>query len=384
MTAFASATPLVLTGSVRRVAFLVLAFACLLAGAEVFTNGVEWFGHRLGISQSATGSILAAMGTALPETTIPVIAIIEGGTAAEHVGVGAILGAPFMLATLAMFFVGASVLWFADRRVAGTALRFDRHATNRDLSFFLVGYTLAFLAALVPHGLALGPVPVRDAIAGLLVALYLAYLALSLRAGELGDVEDIDDLHIGLFLERLLAALGVEPDRDHSADPHLVLTAVQTLVALALIIAGARLFVTEIEWASTAVGVPTAIVALIVAPVATELPEAFNSVLWLARDKDTLALNNITGAMAFQGTIPVTLGILFTQWDLSLAWGTTGFLNAFSVILAVIAGLVVFSRARLVGDGEFEPAPFLVGGVFYLAFLALTVYFVLHGAHLRA
>ncbi len=96
------------------------AFALLLAGAETFTNSVEWLGHHLGVSESATGSILAAVGTALPETMIPVIAIGSvlvgrGDQAADEIGVGAILGAPFMLATIAMALVGASVLYFGGR-----------------------------------------------------------------------------------------------------------------------------------------------------------------------------------------------------------------------------------------------------------------------------
>jgi cation:H+ antiporter len=114
--------------------------------------------------------------------------------------------------------------------------------------------------------------------------------------------------------------------------------------------------------------------------VATELPEAFNSVIWLARDKDTLALNNITGAMAFQGTLPVTLGILFTSWDLGLAWGTVGFLNAVSVLFAIVAGCIVLLRARRVGEADFDPIPFLGSGLFYVLFIGLAVYFVTLGA----
>ncbi len=371
-----------LAGSSGHVLLLLVAFALLLIGAEVFTNGVEWFGHRLGISESATGSILAAMGTALPETTIPVIAILNGHGAGNDVGVGAILGAPFMLATLAMFLVGASVLYFAGRRNNETDLHFNEDATKRDLTFFLIGYTLAFVAALVPHGTAVGPVPIRDLIAVVLVVLYLTYLYRSLQAGELSDSDDIDDLHVGLAVESVLDAVGNGADKDHSSDPHLVLTAFQTLIALGFIIEGAHLFVNQVEWVSTSIGIPTAVVALIVAPVATELPEAFNSVLWLARDKDTLALNNITGAMAFQGTLPVTLGILFTTWDLNLSWGTPGFLNAVSVVFAIMAGLVVLLRAHRVGEDSFNPTPFLSSGFFYLAFLVLTVYFVLYSAEL--
>ncbi|WP_324603245.1 hypothetical protein [Halarchaeum acidiphilum] len=122
---------------------------------------------------------------------------------------------------------------------------------------------------------------------------------------------------------------------------------------------------------------------LIVAPVATELPETFNSVLWLARDKDTLALNNVTGAMAFQGTLPVTLGLVFSDWNLHLRWGTEGFLNAISVLLAIVGALVVFFRARTAGEADrpdvLDPSPFLIGGLLYVLFLAVAVSFVLTG-----
>ena len=150
------------------------------------------------------------------------------------------------------------------------------------------------------------------------------------------------------------------------------------LFALVIIITGAHLFVSEVQWLSTHVlDVPIAIVALLIAPLATELPEKFNSVLWISRDKDTLALGNITGAMAFQGTLPVTLGIVFTDWDLSLAWGTSGFLNALSVVLAVVSGGILYLRARSAAERPMKPRPFLIGGLFYLVFIAVVVYFVL-------
>src|SRR6056297_3234531 len=122
-----------LSGTVGNTVLLVGSFLLLLLGAEIFTNGVEWLGRRLGVSESATGSILAAVGTALPETMIPVIAILQGDVAAEEVGVGAILGAPFMLATIAMFLVGVSVYYFADRRVYDGEMRIDTVSTRRDI-----------------------------------------------------------------------------------------------------------------------------------------------------------------------------------------------------------------------------------------------------------
>ncbi|MFB6080454.1 MAG: sodium:calcium antiporter [Haloferacaceae archaeon] len=358
---------------------LLLAFLTLLAGAEVFTNGVEWLGNRLGVSESATGSILAAVGTALPETMIPVIAIVQarfgGGTqgAADAVGVGAILGAPFMLATIGMFLLGASTLYFQRRRSNGTDFHFKVQATKRDISFFMVGYTLAFAAALVRSP------TVSTVIGAGLVGLYLLYLYRSLTSGELAEEEDMEDLMFGKVLES--GPRAADGGRDHRSNPPTWLVLAQTLFALGLIVAGAHLFVGEVEFFATEViGIPTAVLALLLAPLATELPEKFNSIIWISRDKDTLAIGNMTGAMAFQGTLPVTLGILFTSWNLSLEWGTTGFLNGLSAVLAIVSGLILYVRTRNIDDGQNEavmsPYPFLVVGAFYALFVGILLYHV--------
>ncbi|MFD1634783.1 sodium:calcium antiporter [Haloplanus ruber] len=359
------------------IVLLVLSFLLLLLGAEIFTNGVEWLGHRLGVSESATGSILAAVGTALPETMIPVIAILQATfgsgaqAAADEVGVGAILGAPFMLSTIAMFLVGASVLYFGDRRSFGEQMHFNEVSTQRDLSFFLMGYTLAFAAAVIHDEL------VGYAIGAVLVALYLVYLVRSLQSGELVESDDLEELHLGQAVEGASNRLLDGESGPHADDPHVSLVVLQTLGALAVIIAGAHMFVGQTTWVSDEIlHMPAAVIALLIAPLATELPEKLNSVIWISRDKDTLALGNISGAMAFQGTLPVTLGILFTSWNLSLAWGTTGFLNAFSAILAIVSGGILYLRARNVDEGNMSPYPFLIGGVFYTLFIAVLLYHV--------
>ncbi|MFQ3295057.1 MAG: cation:H+ antiporter [Halobacteriales archaeon] len=366
-----TATPVVNT------VLLLGAFGLLLIGAEIFTNGVEWLGNRLGVSESATGSILAAVGTALPETMIPVIAILSARfgsgsqSAADSVGVGAILGAPFMLATIAMFLIGVSVLYFSNRRSYGKAFHFNDVSTRRDLTFFLTGYTLAFAAALIHSEI------ITTAIGILLVALYLTYLYRTLSAGGLVGSDDLEDLLVGRVVQKGRKPIPqIGANGNYASNPGTGITLFQTLFALGIIIAGAHLFVQEVEWAAGAIGVPSAIVALLLAPLATELPEKFNSILWISRDKDTLAIGNITGAMAFQGTLPVTLGILFTSWNLTLEWGTSGFLNSFSAILAIISGGILYMRARNVEQGNMHPRPFLIGGLFYLLFLIITVYHV--------
>src|SRR5215510_6566650 len=130
---------------------LAIAFVVILVGAELFTNGIEWFGHKLNLAEGAVGSVLAAVGTALPETTIPVVAILfTTGEHADDIGVGAILGAPFMLSTLAVAVTGVVVLAYRARRATGSQLDVDAAALGNDLRAFAGFYGLAVASAFLP------------------------------------------------------------------------------------------------------------------------------------------------------------------------------------------------------------------------------------------
>src|SRR5580765_3835228 len=141
-------------------AFLVAALGVLLGGSELFTNGVEWIGEGFGLSEGAVGSVLAAVGTALPETILPIIAIASGHASGEEIGVGAILGAPFMLTTLAMVVIAVAILIFARGGRRSRDLDIDRGVIRQDLGYFLVMYALAVVAGLlhvklIDYGLAI-------------------------------------------------------------------------------------------------------------------------------------------------------------------------------------------------------------------------------------
>jgi cation:H+ antiporter len=56
------------------------------------------------------------------------------------------------------------------------------------------------------------------------------------------------------------------------------------------------------------------VTALLLSPIATELPEVMNAIIWVRQGKTRLALANISGAMMIQATVPSGLGILFTPW----------------------------------------------------------------------
>ena len=298
---------------------LLLSFAVILVGALVFTNAVEWAGHRMAMGQGAVGSLLAAVGTAMPETLIPIVAIIGGAEGAEEVAIGAIIGAPFLLATIAMALVGTSALIYRNRRAQGTELRAHAPTLERDLVFFLLFFAL---------GVALGtfdlPGAAQVALAvGFLIA-YAHYVRRTLLGG--GEVQAVDTIG-PLFLDRT-------PQRD---DPKRGLIALQFVVGLGAIIGGAHLFVEELLHVAEDIGVEPLVLSLILAPLATELPEKANSFFWVRDGKDSLALGNITGAMVFQSTIPIAFGLAFTEWDLSRFAVVSGALGVAGGILAYVA-----------------------------------------------
>ena len=127
---------------------LVASLLIILLAAELFTNAVEWLGLHLRLNEGAVGSILAAVGTAMPETLIPLIAILFAtGASHEDIGIGAILGAPFMLSTAAFCVTGVAVLVFARSGRRPRDMVVNHEILRRDMGYFLVVYLLAIWRA---------------------------------------------------------------------------------------------------------------------------------------------------------------------------------------------------------------------------------------------
>ncbi len=282
----------------------IVSLLIILLCAEMFTNGIETFGEKLSLSQAVVGSILAAVGTALPETIIPLVAILlYKGEAGAQIGIGAILGAPFMLSTAGFFLVslGITAGYLLKRRKFEVLL--EENTFKRDFLFFLTSYSLAiFIPLLFPNHQIL-----HYLVALQLLINYAIYLYLTFRAESL-EVEAYKDLYFEKPLQWFKIKL--------SKRGIIFLAFVQSVTALVIMVKGAHLFVHSLEGISKEWGVSPLLFALIVAPVATELPEKFNSLLWALREKDVLALGNMTGAMVFQSTFPVSIGLVFTPWKI--------------------------------------------------------------------
>jgi cation:H+ antiporter len=350
---------------------LIASLGIILLAAELFTNAVEWVGHKLRLNEGVVGSILAAVGTAMPETLIPIVAILYIGDSGGHeVGIGAILGAPFMLATLAMFITGLAIVLFARGGRRTSEVRVNSRVLGRDIRYFMVAYIVAIAVAFVPYGGAFG-YWMRVAAAIAVIGVYVLYVY-----KHATDVEEGSSDTEGMSPAHALAEVSTDPTPgEHEAlaplhfrrgakDPHLAIVIIQLLVSLGVMLGGAYLFVEEVNHVAHSIGVPALILSLLIAPIATELPEKFNSILWVRQSKDTLALGNLTGAMVFQSAIPAAFGMVFSEWVL-----TQESFSAFvSAGIAIVAAGVIFGSLSITGR-KLTAQALLVGGLFYLVYV---------------
>lgn len=329
-------------------AVLELAGALLLVvvAADAFTNAIEWIDARTGLTSSAAGAVVAAIGSSLPETIVAFIALVLlHDQRSQAIGVGTVIGAPFMLGTAIFSLIG--ILAFVRRSAGDKAeLAIPVAPTIFGAALFFATFALALAASFTRARLA------HEAAALLVVCAYGAYLYYHLRVVEPEAEESPPPLRIA----------------PASKEPPMGLVVVQLCIALALTALASRWLVASLAQASLIFGISPFIIALFLSPIATELPEASSVVLWLRRGEDTLAMNNVLGAMMFQTSIACAIAMLATPWQLPTSAYVAG-----GIVLVCVAGLVIATAVRR----RVEPAVLAAAGLFYLAFVAVTA-FALH------
>lgn len=328
---------------------VLLLLALIVFACVVFTNAVEHLGKKLNLSEGAVGSVLAAVGTALPETIVPLVAIFQGFLCAEkavkceEIGVGAILGAPFLLGTLAMFVTGVSVYIFAFQGKRSFDMPVNTSVMKRDLTFFIIVYGISISASFFANNEI-----IKYIIVAMLIFLYFIYVYKTIN--DKSSSEEHHEELVPLFISSIFKVKNC-----------LASIIGQIVLSLGGIIVLAHIFVGKLEHISGLIGINPLVLSLIVTPIATELPEKANSIIWIRGEKDTLALGNITGAMVFQSCIPTSIGILLTQWSLKSC-------ELLSVALVYLSVLLIYFTI-IAFKGTLKPWALVLSGVFYLIYL---------------
>ena len=345
--------------------YFLISLVAILLSCIVFSNSVEWLGARLNLSHGITGSLLAAVGTALPETMVPLVAIFWGINketllkillgkqdplnSLNQISMGAIIGAPFMLCTVGFFIIGfSSWLYYKTGRRSAKTIKVDETVLERDLSFFIISFSLAYLAIFLNHFL-------RVALALILILLYVFYLYKTIKEESAQEYkgEDLEENLDPFFISVIFPKI----------KPTTFLISIQLIFSLCLLVVSAHSFVEVIKDISCSLNFPPFIISLLLTPLATELPEKFNSWMWIRQNKDTLAVANISGALVFQSTFPVTIGLLFTSWKIS------SFISYLTFIFCILSAIIVLYSLK---RKFLSYKTFLAGGVFYLLYICIV------------
>jgi cation:H+ antiporter len=332
---------------------IVLLLGCAVViylACEWFVNAVEWLGARLKVGPLAVGTILAAAGTALPESVVTLVAILFGSKhSGDDIGVGAALGGPLVVGTIAYAVTGVMLLSRRRTRVREMAGGIagaeppaapldgtDMGRLARDQTWFLAIFV-------VKVGLGLVAFAIKPWLGLLFFAAYAVYFWRETGgSGEHAADEDLEPLKL-------------QPRR---TSPSTSAVVAQTLATLVVIFLASQLFVRQLEWAGPAIGLSPIVVALLLSPVATELPEVMNAIIWVRQGKTPLALANISGAMMIQATVPSGIGLLGTPWHFDAPLVLAGV----ATLLSVIYLLVLFRTGRATAGR------LTVAAVFYVLF----------------
>lgn len=322
----------------------LLSAGTIYVACEYFVNGIEWLGQKLKLGATATGTVLAAFGTALPESAVTFVAVITGRTPeVRDIGVGAAMGGPLVLATIAYAVVGVA-LWSNHRKLGrnDTRVKAGESRLARDQAWFLSIFV-------VKCGLGLIAFAFKPWLGVLFLIAYGFYVWRELKHDDDTAVEEA------------LEPLKLQP---RAATPSFTAVALQAVLSLLVIAAASHIFVSQIETIGVAMHLPPHLVALVLSPVATELPETMNALIWVRQGKERLALANISGAMMIQATVPSALAIFATPW----------LFDAPLVVSGVMTMLAIVYLWRLFRRGRVDGRALIPVGLFYAAFAAYAAW----------
>ncbi len=328
----------------------ILSIVVVIISGFFFNNAMEWLGKRFELSEGAIGSFLSITGTSIPLCIIPLIAFIFlRGVETIQIGIGAIIGIPFVLSTLAFAITGWTIISLAKKDERAIEIDADYIIISRDLKFFLITYSFAIFA-----GLLADKVP-KVFIGFVLLVVYGYYIYRNVIYEERVS----EELRNPLFFS------------SRRGETTLEIIIFQLISSLISLIGGSWLFIHAMKEIVVLTGGAESqlvglILAIIFVPIIIEIPSRFNLIAWLKESKDTLALGDIISSMIFQSCILVMLGILFSPWKLQ---GIALFVGGIPIVVTALIYITMTIREKI------NPYVLLGSGGFYLIFI-VALFFI--------
>ena len=302
---------------IKQLAILIIGFALLVKGADLFVDGASGIAKKFGISELIIGLTIVAMGTSAPEAAVSIAAAAKGSAG---ISIGNVIGSNIMNIFIILGVVAAIV-----------PLKIERSTVRYEMPF-----TILVTAVFVLMG--------RDGLitrldgailwAGLL--LYIAYL---LRQAKQKPAE---------------APAQAETAAEAAAEVPAEAPSIWKLIALT--IAGLAVILVSSDYAVDAAvalakifNISDRVIGLTIVALGTSLPELVTSVTAALRGNADLAVGNVVGSCIFNllfvlGTSALILPILCAPNFLSDAYVAVG-----ATVLLLIFGYTQMKIARWEG-----------------------------------
>lgn len=321
----------------------LIGLCVIIVSSELFTNSIAWAGIRFGLNRGIMGKILKSAGPALPETIIPVIAVIAiPGEHGQQISTGAILGTPLMLSSLAFGLAAAAALIYRRADKKPLDFKTDEKSLFNDLVFFSAAITAALIISFFS-------IPVKKAMGFLFLVAYAVYVYWFKR--KYRDKEEDHALRDLYFSKK--------------KNPEGRLVLLQAGVSVIGMAAGALFFTSGIEHFSSAVKTPAFVLSVLISPVAVKIPRVLNMLSRVKNSKEGPALADIGAALVFQGTVMIFAGIMATDWILISPQAKL------AVVFSVVSGLTAAAFIKL--NKKINAYLFLQGAVFYVLFVVAAL-----------
>ena len=234
---------------------LVIGFAMLIKGADIFVEGAAGIAAKFGIPQLVIGLTIVAMGTSAPEAAVSITAAMKG---TADITVGNVIGSNILNV---LIILGVTAVIVAVE---------VQHSTIR----YEIPFVAVVTVALLVMGMTDGMIGHLDGV--ILWVFFLIYLAYLFVIAKKGKQEDEDQPDAPIWKLLLFIVLGA-----------------------VLIVWGADVSVDAATEIARQIGLSERFIGLTIVALGTSLPELCTSVVAARKGKADLAIGNIVGSNIF-------------------------------------------------------------------------------------
>ena len=337
---------------IKPILLFLLGLVLLIKGGDWFVEGSVGVARRFRLPEILIGATVVSIGTTLPEVMVSATSAVQGQSEMSYGNaIGSIICNTALIAAITIAVRPGSV---------------NRKSLKLPVIFFFLASVFYCVVSYV-LGTFSRPVGI------ILLAIFLLYMILSVRAARQAPLADAVGGKVpstepttepapqttALSDETATAATDPESSSVEPADPAkekkkkrlaLFKDIAFLIIGAVLIAGGANLLVDNGTEIATALGVPSAVIALTFVALGTSLPELITAITALVKGHSALSLGNIIGANLFNLVLVSGLSITLRPFNVpatSLIGGfNTSLVVDIPLMMAVMLILTVPALAR--------------------------------------